>query len=555
MGKNYVPKTLSEFLLESKSITLKRKYGERPAVNAGVNAPLRNRVLSFIAESDSVSKADLKKFIMGLKEGGSPVAANMFISRNAKYFITESKNDNTYFKLSNLGERLINQFTKSNNLSESFVTARKKFSSILENRDRSVQIEDDDNNENFDVEETEDEIIFTYHKNKPEDIDDDDDSEEVEFKDDDIDVDDEDEENELESEDDDEDDEDVEENDELEDDDLDDIEDYEDRSFDFKDKGRPGLQDSAELDENQIARMKNIIKNLKRNRLSTGDFVEINESGEKYEIVRFDKDSKEYIVLDENDQKWKYNAKLLEENSTLIKSYINEADEAKSDEADELSDKDVEETPESTETSEEPNLENETEKVEITEFIITVDDVDSAIEELGELGVHAERVPVEKPVEEVPTEEPEEPAAPAEPTAPQTGPQTPEQQQLAKESLAAFVKNMLYEAEQPDNELGLGDQGEVTSELDQTAPTEPTDEPVPATEEFEQNKIKVNAQDWDALKGWLEEKGVNVQEMFGGEIETEDIDGDAPEGAEVSDEEIDFTGIGDDDDTEVKTED
>ena len=53
----------------------------------------------------------------------------------------------------------------------------------------------------------------------------------------------------------------------------------------------------------------------------------------------------------------------------------------------------------------------------------------------------------------------------------------------------------------------------------------------------------------------LEEKGVNVQEMFGGEIETEDIDPDQPEGAPVSDEEIDFTGIGDDDDTEVKVED
>jgi hypothetical protein len=40
--KSYVPVTLNEFLNESKSITLKRKYGERQPVVVGANAPLRN---------------------------------------------------------------------------------------------------------------------------------------------------------------------------------------------------------------------------------------------------------------------------------------------------------------------------------------------------------------------------------------------------------------------------------------------------------------------------------------------------------------------------------
>jgi hypothetical protein len=103
MKKTYVPKTLNEFLSESKSIPLKRKYGERPAVIAGANAPLRNQVLSFVAESGSVSKRELKQFILGLKEGGSTVAAaNMFIKRNSQYFITENKGDVTYFRLSNI---------------------------------------------------------------------------------------------------------------------------------------------------------------------------------------------------------------------------------------------------------------------------------------------------------------------------------------------------------------------------------------------------------------------------------------------------------------------
>jgi hypothetical protein len=137
MKKQYVPKTLSEYLGESNSITLKRKYGERMPITAGTNAPLRNQVLSFVAESGSVSKRDLKQYILGLKEGGSTIAAaNMFIKRNAKYFLMESRNGVTYFKLSNLGKRLVNQFvpTQDANVSESVKIARNKLSAILEQK-------------------------------------------------------------------------------------------------------------------------------------------------------------------------------------------------------------------------------------------------------------------------------------------------------------------------------------------------------------------------------------------------------------------------------------
>lgn len=498
MRKNYVPRTLGEFLGESKSITLKRKYGERPAVNVGTNAPLRNQVLSFIAESGSVSKTELKKFIIGLKESSTPVAANMFISRNAQYFITESKNGNTMFRLSNLGARLVDQFVdeSEHNISESVKEARNRFSSILENArqnrlnerfvedkdvDGDIDDEDENEHENYTVEETPEEIIFTFQKDGDEDEDDDDDFEDEDEDEDDIDLEDED-----------------------EDEDESEETSEEEPNYDFKDKkGRPGITD--ELDEAQVARMKKMIKNLRLN-------------------------------------------------------------EAEGEEADELSDKDVDKDEEADDTAEtddtntdDINLENETEKVEITEFIITVDDVDSAIEELGALGVTAEKIPVEVKQEEVPVEDETEDLTPP----PAEGAPAPEATQEQKnESLKRFVANMLNEAAEASDELGLGDQGEVTSELD-AQPAAPAADPnaapvtpaAPATEEYEQNKIKVNAQDWDVLKGWLEEKGVNVQEMFGGEIETEDIDPDQPEGAPVSDEEIDFTGIGDDDDTEVKVED
>jgi len=602
MRKNYVPKTLGEFLGESKSITLKRKYGGRPAVNVGTNAPLRNQVLSFVAESGSVSKADLKKFIIGLKENSTPVAANMFISRNAHYFLTESKNGNTMFKLSNLGERLVDQFVdeSEHNISESVKNARSKFSSILESHRSNRLNENEGEGEGAHYKARLEELVDVAEKlykefgeedlpawvsdniikaklhlddvasyvhsgeekeegeeNPHREMDDDDDYEEDDIdiddeEDDDIDLDDEDDDIDLDDEDEDEDNEEIDfggdedddidddelEDDELEDDDLDDDEledddledidvddddedseiDFEDEdeeetededeeetdepNYDFKDKkGRPGITD--ELDEAQVARMKKMIKNLRLN-------------------------------------------------------------EAEGEEADELSDEDVDKEADDTADTDEPgtddiNLENETEKVEITEFIITVDDVDSAIEELGELGVTAERVPIEAKPEEVPVEDETEDLTPppAEGEAPAAP--APATQEQKNESLKRFVANMLNEAEEASDELGLGDQGEVTSELDAQPAADPNAQPAtpaaPATEEYEQNKIKVNAQDWDTLKGWLEEKGVNVQEMFGGEIETEDIDPDQPEGAPVSDEEIDFTGIGDDDETEVKVED
>lgn len=501
MSKNYVPRSLNEFLKESTSIPLKRKYGERPAITAGINAPIRNRVLSFVAESQVVTKRDLKQFIIGLKEGGATVAsANMFITRNAKYFITESRNGTTYFKLSNLGKRLINQFAPqaNSNVSESEnpINARYHrmnenigFTQIDEDEDDeasdmddegpaediefadSVDADDDelgdedlentpesDSGDNFEYEEDDEKITLTYYKKKSPDYDED-----------------------------------------------------ETEEYDFKDKGRPGLNDMDEsLTAKRKARMYEIIENLKANSLN----------------------------------------------------------EAESDEADELSDTDLDK--EDDDQTDEINLDDdniegeqpeEIEKVEITEFIITVDDVDSAIEELGELGINAERVPVEQPETEVP-QDTEEPAPTPDGEGIDNLDLSPEEPAAASEAIRAFYnKNYaLNEAEMPADDLGLGDQGQPAAELtNQPAqPTEP-EQTVEPTTEFDEHKIKVPAEHWDALKGWLEEKGVDVREMFGGDIETEEYE--SPEEAEianttpeVSDDEIDFSGIGEKDATKLKDE-
>ena len=110
MKKQYVPTTLSSFLIESKSITLKRGYGERDPIVVSANAPLRTQVLSFVAESKKVSKGELKQFIAGLNETSKNpgAAANMWIKRNSKFFVAESKNGETFYKLSSIGKRLAN---------------------------------------------------------------------------------------------------------------------------------------------------------------------------------------------------------------------------------------------------------------------------------------------------------------------------------------------------------------------------------------------------------------------------------------------------------------
>ena len=107
--QNYVPTTLGQYLNENRSITLTRKYGGKDPVVVGSRAPLRNKVLSFVSENVKVSKINLKKFIAGLNETSkNPVAAaNMWLKRNQKFFVTENKNGIVSYKLSKLGEKLI----------------------------------------------------------------------------------------------------------------------------------------------------------------------------------------------------------------------------------------------------------------------------------------------------------------------------------------------------------------------------------------------------------------------------------------------------------------
>lgn len=652
MSKNYVPKTLTEFITESRSIPLKRKYGERPAITAGANAPIRNQVLSYVAESGSVSKIDLKKFIVGLREGGStPAAANMFIKRNAKYFVTENKNGVTYFKLSDLGQRLVNQFVTSHegNVSEAVKEARTKVSAIFKSRKRGNILNEDEETPEFEVPEDE-EFEDMDNEGPAAEIGFDDDKEDFDLEQDEDDLENEDEtieelkdrvakleaqlaelldlekEEHPELNDEDEEFDDLE-NEDMEDEefddtdidedefeDMDEVDNFQTRKYDFKDKGRPGLYDMDEsMNENwddededdygdDLSEYEWEVGSALYTRLkdSNIEFDEDNLGDALYDKMGFilrcmkgglspldcalklmkDKEFMSQIV-DEDDfsESFKGNKVNTSRMKAIIENLrartINEA--AEIDDEDELKDEDLDsldldnKTPETDdETATTFDDDEEVEKVEITEFIITVDDVDVAIEELANLGVTAERVEVESKEEEVPMDidEPENDEKPTEGEG--EGDEIDVDLDLDKdtsESLRAFIKaNYLTEDEEEksaeeagtSDELGLGDQGQEATELNDE-PTE-DEESLDATTEFEENKIKVKAEDWDILKGWLEEKGVDVKEMFGGDIETEEFDNenDAKDtvgsNSEISDDEIDFTGIGDDDKTKIKDE-
>jgi hypothetical protein len=126
---NYVPTTLDQYINESTgNITLKRGYKDKNPVVVGANAPIRNQILSFVAESKSVPVRDLKKFIAGLNETNSNpnAAATMWIRRNERFFIAENKGGHTFYKLSSLGERLVNRFAPPVNENESQKVNEKK---------------------------------------------------------------------------------------------------------------------------------------------------------------------------------------------------------------------------------------------------------------------------------------------------------------------------------------------------------------------------------------------------------------------------------------------
>jgi hypothetical protein len=146
--KNYVPVNLDQYINESKSITLKRGYGSKQPVVVGASAPIRNQVLAYVAESRKVSSSDLKRFVAGLNETNAnpAAAATMWLRRNGKFFIAESKEGRTFYKLSPLGQRLVNRFAPAG-ISEAKVEEKKKYDFKDPKTEKPGIVDDEDTDE------------------------------------------------------------------------------------------------------------------------------------------------------------------------------------------------------------------------------------------------------------------------------------------------------------------------------------------------------------------------------------------------------------------------
>ena len=498
MERNYVPTTLDQYLSESKTITLKRGYGEKKPVVVGSNAPIRNQILAYVAENQRVSKGDLKRFIAGLNEGSrNPNAsAIMWLKRNSQFFVMESKAGNTFFKLSPVGIRLTSRFVAPMGSPVS-LTEKKK-----EKKD-----------DNFDFVDTK----KGYPRKGL----------------------------------------------------NDDLKEEEETCDDCK-KPKAECECSESTNESiSLNKRKALKKKIADLRAKHKDFDE--ETGDvkghdkyKKEVAELEKQYKELqkheLDESEGEEARKIRIKAIIENIRAKRTAkpVNEA-EKPAEEADELSFDDLdldgeegaskEEKPEGDDLDlENPGEEKEdgdVEKVEITEFIITVTNAEEAIKELEELGIPAEKVESEEEEEkeeETPEEETEEKdKKPGFPPKKET--KKPEGEEDGLD---------LEEAEDPEaDKEGMDDIGgdKPAGEEDPDLDPEPEEEEeAPAPEE----KIKVSVDHWEALKGWLEGKGVDIEEMFGGEVEVEEEPeaGDGVEGEETDDLNLDddsLDGGGEDD--------
>jgi hypothetical protein len=96
-----------ESFLTEAIVTVKRKYTDsHPAQTASNYAPIRERILAFVKEKKTVTKAQIYEFIRGLNEGSHRTASVNWVRRNEQYFNVVEKHGTTYYSLSKLGERV-----------------------------------------------------------------------------------------------------------------------------------------------------------------------------------------------------------------------------------------------------------------------------------------------------------------------------------------------------------------------------------------------------------------------------------------------------------------
>ena len=485
MKQNYVPTSLDQYLNENKSITLTRQYGDKEAVVVGSRAPLRNQVLSYVLENKKVTRTELKKFIAGLNEGNQkPAATNMWLKRNGKFFITESKGGVTTYKLSKLGEKLVKTLRPTpvvGSLSEKKKDKADDKAAKWISKPGFKKYGKESKGEEK-IEEEDEEVEETCHEETRED------------------------------------------------------------------------------------RINKLVEQIRAKRAKTVN-EEVDESVtgmENFEKKRDAEagDSPANLTEDEEEDE------IIDDAEEDADAEVEDAEEEVSDEVeDEESTEEVEDEVEDEEVMDD-------DRVEVSEFIITVEDVAAALEELGELGIEASEVGMEADVDsgdemddlgEVPAEDDLEDEEPVEDEMDDfdldlggdfEGEEEVEESVTGMEQQEDEMWPNLTEDDDED-ELAMDDVEELPVEVDADGNEEVEGEEedlgevpaedevedlgeVPAEDEVEvggESQIRVPAEYAKELLAWLEEKGVDTEEMFGGTLEFEGDEGD--------EDEISFDGLED----------
>jgi len=515
--KNYVSTTLEQFLNESKTVQLKRQYKDVPSTIVNTNAPIRNEVINYVNENVKVPKEKLKKFIASINESNVPNASIMWLKRNSTFFLKENRKGIDYIKLSPLGKKLVEKMNceinegcgcgkkkppvKRSHINEdeyniNLNIANKEivkdeipspdFTPVLsgikyDNAPESVQseIEPYENEEDFHTS-IEDDLEKEPIDNK--DIEDLENTEDT--------VSDEtvnDEDNKIDDIEDD-----IETSKEPSDEEVDmenmnaDIEDDEDEKFKDLNSDDEEVENSEiddeiaydpEIDETEPT-SENIEENEKLEKRPTDEYraYDFKDKGKTGLLDEEIPEDKEKDILTEEDEDIKLTESKKEEVLRLIskiqKNMLLEAEAAKNATAPEEDDELNSDDLNSTDDTDETTDDDQTDDTDETTDDETTDDEDEKVE-ITEFVLSVEN-----------------------------------------------VEDSLKELE----ELGVNAEKVPTGEDDENG------DPV-----YEEDQIKVSADQWEELKGWLEEKGVDITELFGGEVEVEGENDEA--------DDIDFNGI------------
>ena len=112
-GKKVLDKTNmneSEFFFkidEQKLVVLKRKYNDYPEKRISLVTPVRQRVLKFVAEKEKVTREELQEFFKQFNEETGRNTTFKWFRTNSKLFKFVKEDGINYFRLSKLGEKVL----------------------------------------------------------------------------------------------------------------------------------------------------------------------------------------------------------------------------------------------------------------------------------------------------------------------------------------------------------------------------------------------------------------------------------------------------------------